>query len=159
MSTVDDGLPGQKIGGAGQFDEAEVEVWKVERGNGKPPSGPKNLTEARRLKIIADTELSRKELRKLKREYIPEEQVREVWCRLVANFKARILTMPSKLAPLLVSISEPNVIRAMLQDEVYEALAELSSETNIGRIMMDLKKIPTVERGNGVDTEESWPRP
>jgi hypothetical protein len=123
----------RKIDGSWHFDEAQVDAWGAERGTGKPPPGTISLTEARRRKIIADTELSRYELRKLKREYIPEAQVTEVWCRLVANFKARILTMPSKLAPLLVSISEPNVIRAMLQDEVYEALAELRQKGTSAR--------------------------
>jgi hypothetical protein len=138
-----------------------VDAWRAERGDGKPPRGTISLGEARKQKIVADTQLSRFQLQKLKREYIPEAQVTEVWCRLVANFKARILTMPSKLAPLLVSISEPNVIRAMLQDEVYEALAELSSEGNIGRVVADLEQLPTNERGNGVDAEEDppWPKP
>jgi phage terminase Nu1 subunit (DNA packaging protein) len=154
------GLPGQKVDGHWEFDRDEIKAWKAERGNGKPPRGAITLGEARRRKIIADTELSRFELRKLKREYIPNEQVEEVWCRLVGNFKARILTMPSKLAPRLIQIADPNVIRGMLMDAMYEALTELSSEGNIQSVMADLEKHPTgVERGNGVDTEESWPRP
>ena len=68
---------------------------------------------------------------------------------IAGHFKARLLRLPVKLAPMLVSISDPNTIRTMLMDEAHEVLAELSSEANIGRIMMGLKKLPTVERGNG----------
>jgi hypothetical protein len=163
LSTVDEwivaGLPGQKVGGAWQFDEAEVDAWKAERGNGKPPRGAISLAEARRRKIIADTSLSRFELRKLKREYIPQAQVSEIWNRLVANFKAKLLVLPSKLAPRLVEIADPNVIRSMLRDEVFAALTELSSEGNMRSFMADLENLPTGgERGNGVDAVESWPR-
>ncbi len=153
------GLPARRSMGSWHFDEAEADAWKAERGNGKPPRGAISLAEARRRKIIADTSLSRFELRKLKREYIPQAQVSEIWNRLVANFKARLLVLPSKLAPRLVEIADPNVIRSMLMEEVFAALTELSSEGNMRSFMAELEKVPTGgERGNGVDTEEPWPK-
>ena len=112
------GLPGQKIDGAWYFDEAEVDAWRAERGDGKPPRGTISLTEARRRKIIADTALARHELRKRWREYMPRAEVEEVWCRLVGNFRARLLMLPSKLAVRVASFNEPNMVRAMLTDAV-----------------------------------------
>jgi len=48
----------------------------------------------------------------------------------------------------------------MLTDEVFAALTELSSEGNMQSFMAELEKVPTGgERGNGVDTEEPWPKP
>jgi hypothetical protein len=154
------GRAGRKVDGRWVFDRDEVQAWKAERGDGKAPRGTISLAEARRQKVVADTELARFELRKLKREFVPVAQVEEIWCRLVGNFKARLLVLPSKLAPGLLGIAEPDVIRTMLTDAVYEALTELSSEGNLRTFMAELEKLPTgSEQGNGVDTEEPWPKP
>ena len=116
LHTIDEwliaGVPGKKVDGRWKFDLDEVKAWKeARRGNGKSPRGSITLGEARKRKLVADTALSRFELRRRKREYVPAAQVAEVWCRLVSNVKGKMLTIPSKLAPLLVSISDPNVIR------------------------------------------------
>jgi hypothetical protein len=160
LSTIDEwivaGVSGQNVAGRWAFDRDEVQAWKAERGDGKPMRGATSLSEARRRKILADTELSRYELRKLKGEYIPVEQAQEIWCWLVGNFRTRLLVLPSKLASRIVAIDDPNVVRGMLMDAVHEALVELSDEGNLQSLMTELEKIPTGnERGNGFDTEES----
>jgi len=86
--------------------------------------------------------------------------VEAVWCRLAVFFRSRLVGLPSKLAPRLVEIADPNVIRSTLADEVHAVLSELSSEGNLQSFMADLEKVRTGnERGNGFDTEESWPKP
>lgn len=79
---------------------------------------------------LADEQQKRTELdvRRLKGELIEVERVEQVWTRLASNFKARILGMPSKLAGVLVGISEPNVIRDRIEDECNQALGELTDE-------------------------------
>jgi hypothetical protein len=112
--------------------------------------------------LIADTQLSKFELRRRRCEYIPQAQVSEVWNRLCGAFKAKLLLLPTKLAPLLIGITDPNIIRERLTDAVFAALNELSDEGFMRSFMADLENLPTNGgRGNGVDAEEEhpWPKP
>lgn len=82
---------------------------------------------------------------------VPRAQVREIWARLVANFRARSLAIPSKLAGRMVGLDDPAVARDRIDREIREALAELSSDGNIERVMADLEKLPLDARRSPED--------
>lgn len=46
--------------------------------------------------------------------------------KMLAAFRAKILAIPSKLAPQLIARSEISIIESILETEVYNALSELS---------------------------------
>lgn len=46
--------------------------------------------------------------------------------KMLAAFRAKILAIPSKLAPQLIAQSEISIIESILENEVYNALSELS---------------------------------
>lgn len=79
---------------------------------------------------LADEQTAKTQLyvRRMRRELVQRDDVRDVWCRLVANFRSRILGMPTKLAGILVAQRDPDVIRDRIEAEAIEALAELSDE-------------------------------
>lgn len=55
------------------------------------------------------------------------QDVEKVMNDMLANFRAKILNLPSKAAPRLVLKEETSYIQDILQDEVLEALQELSN--------------------------------
>lgn len=48
------------------------------------------------------------------------------WTECLANMRAKILAMASKLGPQLVNIGDPTIIAAAIRVECYAALAELA---------------------------------
>lgn len=53
-------------------------------------------------------------------------QCERVWSALVSNCRARLLAMPTSLAPELAIITDPIAIENRLKSAVYESLGELS---------------------------------
>lgn len=127
---VAEGMPGYTAAPSrGHIAKVELELavpWLIKRAKGQDVR--KALDEARTR--LADEQQRRTELdvRRMKGELIDVERVERTWTRLVANFRARILGMPSKLAGVLVGVHEPNVIRDRIEDECNQALGELTDE-------------------------------
>lgn len=65
-------------------------------------------------------------LRKLKRELHEADDVEEFLTEMLVNFKNRLLSVPQKVAPLIVSEDDINVIIDTLEREVFASLEELS---------------------------------
>lgn len=65
-------------------------------------------------------------LRKLKRELHEADDVEEFLTDMLVNFKSRLLSVPQKVAPLIVSEDDVNVILDILEREIFQALEELS---------------------------------
>jgi phage terminase Nu1 subunit (DNA packaging protein) len=53
-------------------------------------------------------------------------EVERVMTRMLSDFRAKLLALPSKVAPMLIARKEIAVIQDILQKEIYEALQELS---------------------------------
>ena len=56
---------------------------------------------------------------------VEAEQVLVAWENYIANCKAKLLALPSKLALELAEVAEPNVIEARLSQTIDESLKEL----------------------------------
>lgn len=59
-------------------------------------------------------------------ELAPRADVEHFWTECIANARARVLAMGSKLSPRLVNIGDASVIAAAIRAEAYAALAELA---------------------------------
>jgi phage terminase Nu1 subunit (DNA packaging protein) len=57
---------------------------------------------------------------------IPADEVEEKWGRIITAFRARILSLPNKLAPLVTATNDYKEAEEIIKEYVYEALIELS---------------------------------
>ena len=92
----------------------------------KSSSGSDLATEKLRL-LKAQAEKAELELEVLKDKYIEVSEVEFEWSNLVLIFRARMLAIPSKLVRSLAAAgSDFAKIEQILEDEIYDALMELS---------------------------------
>jgi len=124
------GMPGYTMAPSRGL-ESKVELeqavpWVIKRAKGKDTQ--RALDESRTK--LADSQRGKIDLvvRQLKRVLVDVSLVETVWSRLMASFRSRVLGMPSKLAGMLVGIADANVIKAKIEAECIQALAELSDE-------------------------------
>lgn len=75
----------------------------------------------------AKREKAELELKVMKGELHLAEDVQTVMNDMLANFRSRILSMPSKLAPMLVSNNDVKSIQQIIQTNCFEALEELKN--------------------------------
>lgn len=54
-------------------------------------------------------------------------EVERVMTRMLSDFRAKLLALPSKVAPVLIARKEIAVIQDIFQKEIYEALQEFSA--------------------------------
>lgn len=81
---------------------------------------------ARLAKAQADkTEL---EVEQLHGRLIPADLVIATWQALIAAARARLLSLPTKTAHVVIAATELPEIEAAIKDQVYEALKELDSD-------------------------------
>jgi phage terminase Nu1 subunit (DNA packaging protein) len=77
------------------------------------------LIRANRQKVELELQIMRGELHR-------SEDVRRVMNDMLGAFRARVLAIPSKVAPRLIAQTNAAVIQNIIKNEVYEALQELS---------------------------------
>lgn len=75
----------------------------------------------------ARTEKVELEIEVLKGSLIPADQVEKAWSDLVIAFRAKILSLHSKISPQLAALKTIPEIELKLKTELREALAELSN--------------------------------
>ncbi len=88
------------------------------------------LDELTRTKIrVNNANAEKNELKnaQTKGELIPREVVNAKWAEDVSNVKAKLLAIPSKLAPRLAGL-EAREVSSILTEAIYEALNELAEE-------------------------------
>lgn len=69
------------------------------------------------------------EAKRLKGELIDVNEAAEVIGAELANVRARLLSLPGKVAPELVGIDDLAVVHSHLQTAIHDALAELVADT------------------------------
>ncbi|MDO6355293.1 DNA-packaging protein [Caloramator sp. CAR-1] len=74
----------------------------------------------------AKREIAEIELAKLKNKMHDAEDIERVLTGMLINFRNRILAIPSKVAPKIIGQKSIAVINEILQQELYDALNELS---------------------------------
>lgn len=75
----------------------------------------------------AKREIAELELAKMKGTMHKAEDVEAVMMDMLGGMRAKLLAMPSKLAPMLIARSEISVIQSMIEDEIFNILTELSN--------------------------------
>lgn len=65
-------------------------------------------------------------LRKLRRELHEAEDVERFLTEMLIGFKNRLISIPSKVAPLVQGENDVNAVVSIIEKEIYEALDQLS---------------------------------
>lgn len=91
------------------------------------PAGDTAMTypEARRREAVARALMAEREQALQAGELVRVALVRDTWGRLLGEAKARLLNMPSRLAPLVHAVSQQQAHEA-IRREVHEVLTDLS---------------------------------
>lgn len=89
--------------------------------------GSANLTKERERLTRAQAEKTEHELKISHGEYIHAESAAALWEKVIMDTRARLLSLPTKLAPVLSGNKAMPVIRAELEKGIYDALTELSA--------------------------------
>jgi phage terminase Nu1 subunit (DNA packaging protein) len=119
----------------GQYELGPCMAWYIrylqnaleKRGPNVNPDTPDLLAEKTRLareqgdKLAIENSIKRGEL-------VYVNDVVQTWADHIASARAKLLAMPTKLAPQLVSQSNANVIATRIREEIDAALDELSED-------------------------------
>ena len=68
------------------------------------------------------------QIEEMERHLVPMEEVSQLWQRMVSAMRARLLSIPSKTAPMVLTAEKQSEIMAILKEQVNEALEELREE-------------------------------
>lgn len=83
--------------------------------------------EARTRKVNAEAEIAELELQKIHGTLVVAEDVVSAWNDVLGAFKAKLLAIPAKGAPVLSTESQTGTCQSILEDLIHEALEELSN--------------------------------
>lgn len=83
--------------------------------------------EARTRKVNAEAEIAELELQKIHGTLVVAEDVVSAWNDVLGAFKAKLLAIPAKGAPVLSTETQTSQCQSILEDLIHEALEELSN--------------------------------
>jgi phage terminase Nu1 subunit (DNA packaging protein) len=107
---------------------------------------------ARLTKIQADK--AQLELDEMARSLVKAEDVSREWYNAVTDCKGRLLSIPSKAAPIVAAETSAGACKKIIDDLVYEALEELGSYGNTEREEVDTEGDDSVESTTEADGEQ-----
>ena len=115
------------------------------------------IEEIRKKKLQAETELAELELEKERGNLLPVKYVERQWGNLVLNCKSKLLSIPSKLAPVLANETDINISKNIIEQSINEALIELAKANDIENIDTDNQSVeqPKPKRDENVPTARS----
>lgn len=120
-----EGMPIETQGERGQsntYDTEKVIDWMLTRSN----SNAKRLEEANLRIALSNAELAEIRVQEKREELIPLDKMKYMWANVLATFRARVLSMPTRLTPIIITHKDPKKIERLLKDACHEALNELS---------------------------------
>ena len=94
---------------------------------GRPKIEDADYNAARARKMEADAQMAELELLQAKRKLVAAEDVAGAWVEVLAAMKAKMLALPSICAPICATETDLPTIQSILENQVREALDELSS--------------------------------
>lgn len=87
--------------------------------------------------LAAKAEIAELEAKKMRGELVEVEAVTRTWVDLTANFRARMLAVPHKLAPLVAVESDIAACHDKIENEINDALNELVNDDGRDAITED----------------------
>lgn len=121
------GLPYRKDGREYRFDLADVIAWHHQFISSAPGDLPSHA-EASRRKEFYQAELKRLQFETAEGRLLDKERVIQFWHVIAGGMRTRLLSIPSKLTPLLFGCKTKPEIFVCLKKAIDEALNELADE-------------------------------
>ena len=90
--------------------------------------------------------ISEIKLRRLKRELHEAKDVEDFLTDMLVAFRGRLISIPQKLAPLVIAETDANHVRDMIENEIFQAIDELAE--------YDPLKIDKADNLSDDDTDE-----
>ncbi len=97
----------------------------IESGNSESPDGEIDLEEEKAIHERVKRHISELKLQTMKGDLHKSEDVERVMTDMLVSIKTKLLSMPTKLAPILVSRNDIDFVRNAINREVLDALNEL----------------------------------
>jgi P27 family predicted phage terminase small subunit len=124
------GMPAEKSEeGEYRIDTAQLIAWREEQAaEAAAPTDPGKIEieEAKRRRLVAIAESAEIDLALRRGDAVSLADVGKGWAGLVMAFRAKILAIPAKLAPMLVAETDLLAARNTLEEALHEALIELA---------------------------------
>ena len=76
---------------------------------------------------MARAELYEIEKSKLEEELIPASIVKKTWMVYITMLKNKLLSIPNKVAPLMVTVENINEAKQILKERIYDSLDEIAT--------------------------------
>lgn len=92
------------------------------------PGSEEGFQEARTRREIAEANLAEMREAELEGKLIRVEVIRAAWAKRVASTRDALLQIPSRLSPTLAAQSDVDQVARLLEEELRQALAELSRD-------------------------------
>ena len=99
-----------------------------------------NISEAKKRYEAARAQREELKLRHERGELIESEVAMESWGKVIMSFRARILAIPRKVAPLLIGCKNISESEDILKRVTNEALRELANPDLVDKVLADNKE-------------------
>lgn len=122
-------IPASGRGKANTYDTEAVIDWLIAKEKDKDGA----FTRAKLRLIEAQAEMAELDVLEKKELLIPLDKMQHLWAGVLASCRARILSIPSRLAPVIATHRDPKKIEKVLKEACDEALTDLANhdpETN-----------------------------
>jgi phage terminase Nu1 subunit (DNA packaging protein) len=127
----------EKIGlpklGPGKYDLGACERWYADYSAREGMPAEVSVQRTRWLKAKADREEI--QLAKDRAEVAPLAVTAKLWEGAIQACRAKFLSLPHRLAPVVVGLNSTAEIFTLLQEAIYEALDELADPAAAGKVM------------------------
>ncbi len=98
------------------------------RGRFHLKDGTGDITEEKTRLTKAQADKAQLDVAVLEGKLIPTDMVEQTWLNYIANCRARLLTLPNKVAHLVVACDEFQEAEKIIKESIYEALEELAQD-------------------------------
>lgn len=123
------GMPVQKKGGKGvanEYNTAEVIKWWASDEASPGASRATGEEAAKERKLTAEAGLAEIKLAEARGEVVPTDKAVKGFAKMTAAVRAKMLAIPTKLAPVVAVTTDIEMARAAIEEAVREALSELA---------------------------------
>ena len=90
--------------------------------------GTGDITEEKTRLTKAQADKAQLDVAVIEGKLIPTDTVIDTWMNYVSNCRGRLLTMPNKIAHLVLTVTEFSDAEKIIKESVYEALEELAND-------------------------------